>query len=77
MGQMGWLIVGGMAGLFASSGRKSSALLALSLGVGAAAALLVAPRAGHKRREVLKHSLEQGVSKVREMVDPNQSEHRN
>jgi gas vesicle protein len=39
-----------MAGLLARSGRKSSAVLALALGVGAAAALLFAPKSGYKAR---------------------------
>ncbi len=52
------------------SGRKNVALLVLALGVGAAAALLFAPHSGHKTREDLTHSLEQGVSKGHEMMDP-------
>jgi gas vesicle protein len=50
--------------------RKNAALLFIALGVGAAAALMLAPTSGRKTRENLMHGIEQGVSKGREVVDP-------
>ena len=58
--------------------RKNTALIVLALsvgaGIGAAAGLMFAPFSGHKMRDELthdlEHSLEQGVSKGHEMIDP-------
>lgn len=58
--------------------RRNTALIVLALGigagVGAAAGLMFAPSSGQKIRDELthglEHSLEQGVSKGHEIVDP-------
>jgi len=51
------------------SGRNHTAMVVLALGVGAAAALLLAPNSGHKTREDLKHGIEEGVKKLEEKVE--------
>jgi gas vesicle protein len=58
--------------------RRNTALIVLALsvgaGVGAAAGLMFAPNTGQKTREDLthglEHSVEQGISKGHEMIDP-------
>lgn len=50
--------------------RKNAALLLIALGIGAAAALMLAPNSGQKTRENLMNGIEQGVNKGRDAVDP-------
>lgn len=54
--------------------RKNTALMALALGVGvgvgAAAGLMFAPISGQKMREGLGHSIEEGINRGHEIVDP-------
>ena len=52
------------------SERKNAALVVLSLGVGAAIALMFAPNTGQKTRENLTHSLEHGVSEGHDLAEP-------